>query len=986
MRSDDFAGEKKGNISWEASYLLQQIAEPRVRNLVRGALTARTDDAFVKTMSSLHRETTAADATVVGNILQTSVLAKFAEPAASFPDTATTHTDTPFYNAERLDLELAIQHHRLVDDQSRIVSAIKLVSETNDALLNFRIQDVETLLRQFKADFGVSTTMALKAISLRNTLRFADLGTIDLAPTLDTFRRPRRALVTSAFEDTSSHERDFIKLRRFYIGVANSGRVSPADAVIVRDLLSPFNADGADFANRIQAFGRGHVFDLIAFLYRLAELLTRLGQEAEALAVNSAIPPTIARAWNDAFADRDVTSVQDFVGYKDQFSDLVYFAHLPAWSEYPAFYRQRLDVEVMIGRRLDGNLAKPFRREPLIALNPSAKDIAEQPVEAAPGEKWRAPDGGFARTIAFVASVEHGVLQEPDGRDLLRVLDRTLNVPILLSVDEIESFLPRHPEDPLYEYLRAALLNDAEGGALRDHALRRTVERLLKEQFEGDILKLAAFVDSKDGHVSKHLFQMCSETFLSNLYGLYRLADDVMEAQTSLLEWEGNRRDDHDATLRAKSLRLLIRLRKVRGSIEETRIYVDPLRLLEWLHENLEVEIRALQPLASEIVESQEIEYNSADTVTNTVQPRARLLDVLDRGYQEFAGNKVHGAASYIGRRVRHGKFNGHLAVEMRETIYSAAEEFATSSPPFANFLRRWYRDLDEATHNFARERIHVRSKARPRGLIVATIQDPDKHAVVRFAVNGLAEAMWLGAPATQIIAVLLDYCWLLIEVDLKRARTAIEDLRRQFVIDADQHLTGSAEIDNRIVEHVRSLNAELTQRFEAAKSWLTRRSNASPSASVSLMVEAVIDEVKQRFAFKPIIDLPEDLDLDLIGHTFHFFYDTLWILVTNAAEYGYYDGSLRVEVSSITEPDEENVDLFVTVTSQFKQATEEKDKAAIDAVMCADIGDAMERDGGTGLRKLRSLVAEAKDIVGFEHAFDGDHVSFTLHSRYPLS
>jgi two-component sensor histidine kinase len=144
--------------------------------------------------------------------------------------------------------------------------------------------------------------------------------------------------------------------------------------------------------------------------------------------------------------------------------------------------------------------------------------------------------------------------------------------------------------------------------------------------------------------------------------------------------------------------------------------------------------------------------------------------------------------------------------------------------------------------------------------------------------------------------------------------------------------------------------------------------------------------EVRERFEFDPILILPDDLDLDLIGHRFHFFYDTLWILVSNAAEYGLRDGGLRVTVSTSMEPDRRHVRLSVAVTSTFDPSDVERRKAEIDEVMAADIGDAMDEEDGTGLRKVRSLVEEADEIVGFEKRYEDDTVQFVLDWRYPLS
>ena len=966
---------------------IRGIRDSRVRNIVRGVLGARTADGFSKTMARLHRECAANDAAAAGKIIGQLLSSRAAGGLPPFPDEVQPNEDTSFYAAQRLDLEMAIHSDRLAGEEQRLIDAISVIAELNQAILSVDRDAIERSFARYRDDFGVSTLVAMKALSLRNSAVGRELGDLDDSPGLGPFRRPRREVVTAAFEGTSNPDREYMQSRRFFMNAVNADRLHPADAALSGDMLSPASFVGDGLARRLEAFGRGSLVDLLAYIFRAQQILVRQHSQADADLLGASVPGPVRVAWERSFAQLDSDKLQSFVGRKDQFHDLELFSHLPAWSEYPALFEHRLDIEYSIGSRLDGFAVHgEHAASTLVLAKSSANAIADEPVESAAREIWHPCDGGFARTIALIASVEDGALEAPSGEELNHLLDRTLNVAILLSVDEIEKFLPRRTDDALYEYLRAALLFDAEGGATRNHAVRRAVERLLKERFDGDLVQFLEYADSAEGHVSQHLYNLCSEAFLSNLYGMYRLADDVIETQTRLLEWQGTQRNDQDAAERAKALRLLIRLRKVRGSIEETRIYVDPLRLMEWIHENLEDDLRSLQPLADEILAGEDVDFHAADTVTNTVQPRSRLMNVLNKAYEEFCSNKIHGAASYIGRRVRHGTFHGHVAVEMQAGVDAAVAEFVSIAPAFSEFLRKWMRALDKAADTFARERIHVRSKARTKGLIVASIEDPDKRPVLELAVASIARALRDKLQLTQVVALIVESCWLLMEADLKRARAAIENLRRDFQIEIEQHLTGRPEVDIKVTECVLQLNVALNQRFEAAKSWLTRRETASPTASVSLMVEAVLDEVSQRYPFTPHLELPENLAIDLIGNRFHFFYDALFILVTNAAKYGCQKGGLFVTVTNQMEPDDKHVLLSVSVTSSFTAGLREHQISEIEQRMSAEIGDAMDEDRGTGIRKLRGLVEVADEIVGFEWGRDADTVTFELKMRFPVS
>lgn len=484
--------------------------------------------------------------------------------------------------------------------------------------------------------------------------------------------------------------------------------------------------------------------------------------------------------------------------------------------------------------------------------------------------------------------------------------------------------------------------------------------------------------------MSDHLYELLSEPFLTSLYEIYAHADDVLEAQTRLLEWQGSRRNDADAMTRARSHRLLIRLRRVRGDIESTRIYVDPLRLFEWLVDSLSEDLKALAPFAEDVIADEDRSTSLTDAVRTAVQPRARLLRLIDRAYREFCTNRVHGAASFIARRIRHGTLHGHLSVEIAPSVEQAATEFAESAPEFAAHLRSWMRRFDAAVQAMATDRMHVRSKEKPRGLIVAAIDDPDKNLVANAIVLRIATVLRESSQLVTPIAIILDDCWLLFEVDLRRSREAFERLRADFVIDVGQRFaTGRPEIDARMSQTILELNGMVDQRFETAKSWLTRPTNFSPSASVSLLVNALIDEVSHRHQLRPpIVEIPEDADIDLIGHRFHLVYDALFVLVVNAAKYCRRGTRARIAARREDE-DDRYIGLVIEIASSVDPCEAEGRFRRIEEEMTADVDNAMDIDEQNGLRKVRCIVEEIAEVIGFDWRRNDDGVVFALSLRY---
>ncbi len=939
-------------------------------------------------MERLRNESTPGDARAAFRYFLDSPLANGLVRPVGFPKSANHVHYLPLYRSAPLQIELAAQAVRLEPEADRLCEAIKLVGELNSSIL---ARDPAKTLRAFtdyRHHFGISLLVGFKAIGLHHTSETAQTGRKPYAAFVAPFLAPRRQVITVSFEDSIDRERDYLKVRRSFLGWARESRLLPGDAAAIIDQFSPLEDYGFDLGQRLQAYGRWSHLDAVAYLHRLPSLLERAGRSAEIEAVQEAIPKNVKTTWAETFAQIDIVALENALGLDEQYSDRITFAHLPAWSEYPQIFDYRLRIEAAVGPRLDGRFPVP-RMEAAKFVPPcttATELLATGPCEPSILQKAPKACGTFHRTIALIASLENGGVGSADEEQLCMLLDQTLDVPSMVSREELNAFLPRRPNEPLYEYLRTALLYDLERNKVANHALRRALQRLVAERFEGDIVKLLEHVDTPNGHVSTHLYHTCTEAFLTELYDLYKEADQVTEAQASMLEWRGERKGDEDAILRAKSHRLNLRLRKVRGTIEETRIYVDPLRFVEWVQQELGADLRVLSTQIDEILADPDTGLSLKDPVRTAVVPRLKLLKLLDQCYAEFCTNKIYGVTSFIGRRIRHGTLHGHLVLEFQPEVRRAIDEFKDCAPRFALFLEDWLERFETAVLQMAVDQIHVRSKDKPKGVIVATLDEADKSAVAGLMLGEIAGSIKESPQLLKSVALIREYCWLLFEVDAKRARRAVEALRREFVLNpGQQNYADRPDLERRIREQIRALNSAMAQRFEVVTSWFTRPTNLSPSASVRMLFEAVLDEVRQRspgFAPTPTITMPEDVDL--IGHRFHFFYDALYILVHNAARHAKSDGPLNISTSLKT--DEKHTHLTVTVASVLNPDTAEESRAGIDEAMTGEIGDAMVNHGRSGIRKLRGLVDSVEEIAGLTQEYDEDSVIFTIKMRYPRS
>lgn len=967
---------------------LREIKDIRVRNLVRGALTSENETVLTRTMESLRRECDAGDALIAFRVLQASRLAHNLVRPSAFPDSARDIDKIPFFAAGPLRIELAAYEVQIEQDPERLCASIRLVGELNRSILKQEVAGAANLFDLHVSGYGISLMVAMKAMSVRHST-IDEAARKEHARVIAPFLSPRRQVAAVAFEDSIDPERDYIQVRRSFLKFVGEDRLAPADRPLIVDLFSPLAEESSGFSQRLQAYGRWSLLDSTAYLMRLRQTLALSGQRDDLALVDAAIPVEVRDAWGEAFSDIDLPAFQDMFGGADWFGDLPLLAQAAAWSEYEEIFAYRLRVEQAVGPRLDGQFP-PVRRHAASFMPPAAR-IEDLLISGYPdvGIHSTSPStcGVFHRTIGLISSLENGGLADFDGEALASLLDQTIDVPSLITRDELNLFLPRRPSDLLYEYLRAALTEDLESNKVSNHALRRALERLVNDRFDGDIVGLLKHVDTPLSHVAGHLYYICTEAFLTELYGLYTEADQVTEAQASILEWRAARSDDEDARLRARSHRLNLRLRKVRGAIEETRIYVDPLRFTQWVHEHVGGELRTLSSQVDDILSDPDPSISLKDPLRNTVQPRLKLLKQLDRCYAEFCTNKIYGVTSFIGRRIRHGTFHGHLVLEVQPEVQRAIDEFRYCAPAFASFLEDWLVRFDAAVVEMVADQIHVRSKEKPKGLIVATVDEADKLTVVNLMLSSVADSLSESTQIAKTIGLIREYCWLLFEVDLKRAREAVERLRRSFAINPEDHTSKDPALDRRIRERVRALNSTMHQKFEGVRSWFTRPTALSPSASVALLFDAVLDEVRQRHPnYDPVIDRDVLEDIDLIGHRFHFFYDALYILVHNAARHGRKCGKLKVEARLRLADDDKYANLSVSITSDLDQVSRAENISRIEQAMEAEIGDAMIANKKSGIRKLRGLVEDVEEIVGFERDYNDQSVVFTIRMRYPRS
>jgi hypothetical protein len=911
-------------------------------------------------------------------------MARHVPLAPIFPKSIDDITSAPYLGDNRREAELSAQKARLLASEPELIRAISSVNEINNAAFDGNSKEVAELIKAHAEDFGLSFLILRKSLSLRHS-EFGKQNNIDLRPSIDPFLTGRRHLVAVAFEDSIDEELSYIRVRRTFLSHIENGRVSAAQSPILQDLMSPTGPMADQTINTLEAYSRWGVLDSLEFLERQI-LVERPGYNPDlAERIRAVVPRSVHEAWENAFEVSRKEDIIALIGGELPFCEYRLFRHASAWSEFPDVSLYRHQIESGFGLRLDGNFQKKRDVEALVLTHDSSIE-SYLPV----GETRHPPSlpidpqrsGIFHRTLAFI-SAQSATGAAPfvaSGTELLNILDKTMDVSLLVSSAELSNLLPVRTGDRLYEYLRTALQYDAEESRVSDHAFRRATQEIIRRDHDADIVKFAQFLDENAPNVAEHFFATCTEYFLTELYLLFEDSNAVINAHASLLEWYGKSRKEDDTVTRAKSLRLNLRLRKVRGSIDDTRIYVDQLKFQYWATEKIAAQLRELIDSGSALLNDDGGYPNLNDPIEAVERPRTRLFQLLNHAYKEFCTNEFYGVDSYIGRRIRHGTLHGVLVAELKEPVALVAKDLESIAPSFSRFVKTWHSKVEATVRHYGLELLQVRSSERKNGLIFPSIGDSDKKSIAINMLNSVASALAEDRSTSLAISFIYDYCWLLLEIDLKRLRSAAMSAQQELVIRPKEHTSGASnEVDGQILDASRHLNAELQQRFEYLFGWLSRPSNVSPSATLSLLFHAVVLEVQGRYqGFSPNVIETGETGIDMFGHRFHTFYDVLFVLVDNAAKHGKREGELHFEVRS-SETTDHSSDITMTVTSELAPGTEGFSREAIEKAMRSKLGSAMLEDQNSGIRKIRVLVSEVDELRDFEVTFKATSVTFSV-------
>jgi len=468
-----------------------------------------------------------------------------------------------------------------------------------------------------------------------------------------------------------------------------------------------------------------------------------------------------------------------------------------------------------------------------------------------------------------------------------------------------------------------------------NHTLRKLLEKVVIEDFDGDLVKFIDYQYSKSKEVAQFTYITCTVDFIAKLTHIIKNTFLITETRARLHEWMGEKTNEKAYFERARTLIIDHQINKVRNELDDYRIYVDSQRLNEWISDEI---IREFTAVLSSIEKAGLTEYHDSP----------QLFFLVERVYKEFCSNNIYGISSYLGRRIRHGTFKGTM---FNSVVSHMEREYKINNSKYNPIWEKWKNEYDCIIEDIITNYLHIESSDKPLGLIKPNTNNLEKQTIVTACIKNLMLSFFTHGSNIQLNNLLIEYCWRLIEVDLKNVNQYLNTTQSKVLLLTNAPIV--AYNQDFLNSFYKNLKEIVRENFSTVLEWFKRPQSVAPKAEVALLIKAVISEVESAGVRLNYNDEQLVSNLVLFGGAYHVVYDALYVIMSNAAIHG--DSEKKLDI--LIKFDEINKQIIISISSYIlSNESEININERLKPPKDIDIMKAQTYEGKSGIPKLYHL------------------------------
>lgn len=542
-----------------------------------------------------------------------------------------------------------------------------------------------------------------------------------------------------------------------------------------------------------------------------------------------------------------------------------------------------------------------------------------------------------------------------DRNDLFTLMGHTYDLARTIPINAVRT-AAKLAKDSLVKLILLLLLAKRSKNEQDSFHLRKLLEDVTIKEYDSSLVKLLEAYEVTHPYVSEYIYEIATEDFLAKLNKLAPHRADIPEVRATLHEWKARISKDEHFLERARTVRIDHQLNRVRNEIDDHRIYVDPSRFSSWIQDEMMIELSSA--LAATGSGTKGVSVNCDETI---------LTLVMKQCYSAFCSNSIFGIASYIGRRIRHGTFHGHLySSVINQTEKSEKFRQLSTLPQFMTKWSIWKDKYNHSIEKIIKDRLHVHSIAKPLGLLRPEVYGPHKLEILSAAVKTISTIYSETKSVEGIELDIIDYCWRLAEcdlIDVTRYLKAQQGPIKNIPFIKNELIPSVIIADAKLPESFRrELEHAIDLKLAAMFGWFKRPSIVAPKTSLSLLFDAIVAEIKDTIPdFNPQEDKNSNGEIELVGGAYHIVYDSLAVVVANAAKHG--DRNQPIHRNFEITSGKQNL-LKVKISSSIRPTDSPTEVSKIiEERKQAKFLDANLYQGKSGISKLMLLAHNRKDF-----------------------
>ena len=905
----------------------------KIRALVRMSVRDR-----VLAMEKLREINDSSELSRIENVIRSIHYGSITLIPELFPKTPQTKENYSRLEELSLSKQLAMLEIYINHNFNKLALFFQKLKALNNQIIQKDFVSADESIHQIHESTGYSHLLLRKAVLLQSLS--GNESTLNFTTTfLKSCGVGTNNLIVNSLLQCYQTKQDYLILKKSLLNLNDKGKLNQYTRDMTRYAFHPISINEDDLKSQLYSSFQSSLVDAIIFLkqnYFYIKVnnntLDKL-KKCFSLIEECSIDINAVSAYYNSLDDLDIDN------------ESLFFKHSSAWFENDTFIKYRLLLDFYYddpdSKFSKINMEVSKQVDSWIKIN-QISDILNNDItnHAYENLKVLEKNGLITKTAIFNRlSYENDgffFITEESLYKLMSVtidLDKTINVGVLKNAAKITDSI----ESKIIYYLLIAKKSKNESDSFY---LRRIVQNISLSNHNGSIVEFLDHISKKSQEVAEYMYEVFTEDFLARLPHIITKTPQITETRAALHKWMGEKTGKKAFLDRARTLLIDHQINRVRNEIDDNRIYVDGARFIEWAKDEVAQDISTVLTNITHV----DIKDYADDP---------QLIHIIEKSYFAFCNNNIFGISSYLGRRIRHGTFKGHL--------YNNVINIERKYP---NLLRdqhvnlkwnQWKVNYESCINKIILDHLHVESNSKREGLLKPNLKNLNKHEIAYACAYFIAKDYIESKNTNNSILIILEYCWRMAEVDLKNVNHFLKSKKNELhnspLLDEMKNHSHS-RVNESTRDFVRDLQTTINEKLTSMYGWFKRPLSVSPKASLPLLYQAVVAEVKESFVtFDADTSFTEEDDIELVGGPYHVLYDAFYVVIYNAAKHGKDTGNL----SRVFAVHDRKV--LVTISSEIKDCDNEKD--VNDRLMItsdSDIANAQSSEVRSGIRKLYHL------------------------------